>query len=529
MADCTSSRRLRGRGELIPVTNVFGSKLLKPDNSGSLLTRLRGFLVPRLADTYLVGGFVRDTLLGESSSDIDIAVSGDAMFWAREIANYLGGTFIPLDEVNSVGRVVCHVATTVENSGDLYQIDVVSYGDDINHHLSLRDFTVNAMAIPLTKLSEGDELVGNLLDPFGGTRDLEASILKSVSYEVFRNDPLRLLRGVRLSAQLGFLLEDKTQNFMSRDAHLLVNVAQERVRDELLKTLAEPGATKHLRLMDKLSLLGYVIPELEDTRYVVQPSEHYWDVFNHLIETPGNVELVTEPSNKHNSQVASHVPWRSNFESRFEEEISDGHTRLTLLKLAGLLHDIAKPATRSIETSGRLRFIGHDIQGANATENILRRLRLSNRGVNLVSKMVRHHLRPTQMSQHVNKPTQKALYRYFRDLGEVAIDVLFLNMADYLAAKGPQVDVEDWRSHCELMDHIMISGLERMGIPKASKSVIDGHELMAELNISPGKQVGWILEEIREAQSGGVVDSKEAALSLARYLVKNTNGTTSED
>jgi poly(A) polymerase len=310
---------------------------------------------------------------------------------------------------------------------------------------------------------------------------------------------------------------------------MLVSVAQERVRDELLKTLAEPSATQHLRLMDKLSLLGHVIPELEDARDVVQPSEHYWDVFNHLIETPSNVELVTEPSNKQNSLLASYVPWRADFESRFGTEISDGHTRLTLLKLAGLLHDIAKPATRSIETSGRLRFIGHDIQGAKVTEDILRRLRLSSRGVKLVSKMVRYHLRPTQMSQHVDKPTQKALYRYFRDLGEVATDVLFLNMADYLAAKGPQIDVEDWQSHCELMDHIMISGLESRGIPRVVKPVIDGHEVMAELNISPSKQVGWILEEIREAQSEGIVDSKESALSLARYLIENTNRLAEED
>ncbi|SVE36137.1 uncharacterized protein METZ01_LOCUS488991, partial [marine metagenome] len=238
-----------------------------------------------------------------------------------------------------------------------------------NHHLSLRDFTVNALATPLVEWLGADGLVGNLLDPFGGVRDLESSLLKSVSPEVFRDDPLRLLRGVRLSAQLGFSLESKTQSIMSRDSHMLVSAAQERVRDELLKTLAEPSATQHLRLMDKLSLLGHVIPELEDARYVAQPSEHYWDVFNHLIETPSNVELVTEPSNKQNSLLASYVPWRADFESRFGTEISDGHTRLTLLKLAGLLHDIAKPATRSIETSGRLRFIGHDIQGAKVTED----------------------------------------------------------------------------------------------------------------------------------------------------------------
>tara|TARA_Y100001949_G_C15789480_1_gene244341 strand:- start:148 stop:549 length:402 start_codon:yes stop_codon:yes gene_type:complete len=133
------------------------------------------------------------------------------------------------------------------------------------------------------------------------------------------------------------------------------------------------------------------------------------------------------------------------------------------------------------------------------------------------------------MSQHVDKPTQKALYRYFRDLGEVAIDILFLNMADYLAAKGPQIDIEGWRSHCQLIDHIMRSGLESKGIPRVVKPVINGHEIMAELDILPGKQVGWILEEIREAQSGGIVDSKESALSLARYLIENTNMTEQED
>jgi poly(A) polymerase len=357
------------------------------------------------------------------------------------------------------------------------------------------------------------------MDPLGGLADLATATVRAVSDRSFQDDPVRLLRAVRLVAQLGFSLDQNTHNLIERDAHLLSTVAPERLRDELLKTLAEHNASHYLRLMDDLGLLRRLIPELEAARGVTQPKEHYWDVFYHCLETPGQVERVTTGNGGKGDEVLAYVPWHPSLEAHFDEEVSDGHTRRTLIKLAGLLHDVSKPATKTIEPTGRIRFFGHDAQGSEVCQEILRRLRLSSRGIHLITTMVRHHLRPTQMSQGVELPTPRATYRYFRDLGEAAIDILYLNMADYLAAKGPSIEIDDWRGHCRLIDHILHRGLGQDGSPQRTPRLVDGHLLMEALGLSPGTLVGHLLEAIQEAQGAGEIATLEEALELARRLV----------
>ncbi|MBF8268235.1 MAG: hypothetical protein HW388_1743 [Dehalococcoidia bacterium] len=395
---------------------------------------------------------------------------------------------------------------------------MASFAGDITQDMARRDFTVDALALSLDDAPK--ELPGDgLIDPFGGRSDVATATVRAVSGRAFRDDPARLMRAVRLVAQLGFSLDGDTQQLIKRDAHLLSTVAPERLRDELLKTLAEPGASHHLRLMDDLGLLCRLIPELEAARGVAQPKEHHWDVFYHSLEAAGQVERVTWEKGRAGDEVLSHVPWHPSLEAYFEEEVSDGHARRTIIKLAGLLHDIAKPATRTIEPNGRMRFLGHDTQGARVSEGVLRRLRLSSRGIHQVSTMIEHHLRPTQMNQAVELPTRHAIYRYFRDVGEVAIDTLYLNLADYLAAKGPDIELEDWRGHCRLIVHILQQGLEGEAAPQRMPRLVDGHALMEALGLSPGPLVGRLLEAIQEAQGAGEVKTGQEALELARRLM----------
>ncbi|MDA0988363.1 MAG: HD domain-containing protein [Chloroflexi bacterium] len=502
-----------------------------PDLTGSstlretlpLLHVLRDFFSSREVTAYLVGGFLRDAFLGRPTRDIDLAVNGDVLSLAKELAEHTGGTFVLLDETRSIARVVLS-----SELGDVWslkrkQVDMGPFGGDITKDMARRDFTIDALALSLDDAL--DEALGSgggiskIVDPFDGFSDLSAATVRAVSDHAFQDDPVRLLRAVRLVAQLGFSLDQGTIDLIKRDSHLLTNVASERLRDELLKTLAEPDPSPHLRLMDDLGLLCRLIPELEVARGVEQPREHYWDVFYHCLETPSHVDRLMTEEDRAGDDIISYSPWYTSLETYFEEEVSDGHTRRTIVKLAGLLHDVSKPATKTIEDTGRMRFIGHDVQGADVCQEILRRLRLSSRGIHLITTMVRHHLRPTQMSHGDDMPTPRATYRYFRDLGEAAIDTLYLNMADYLAAKGPSIETDDWQGHCRLIDHILHRGLDQEGMPQKMPRLVDGHMLMKALGLPPGAQVGRLLEAIQEALGAGEITTQEEALHLARRLV----------
>jgi poly(A) polymerase len=227
-------------------------------------------------------------------------------------------------------------------------------------------------------------------------------------------------------------------------------------------------------------------------------------------------ELVTK--GHQNSAIYSLVPWTPEQERRFQETVSDGHNRRTILKLTALLHDIAKPQTKAKDATGRTRFLGHSELGAEMVEHRLGQLRLSSRGIAMVSKMVEQHLRPATMQQGADLPTRRAVYRYFRDLGDVAIDTLYLAMADYLAAKGPEVTPDDWARHAKIMTHVMQTSAEQ---PSAERPVrlITGHDLMREFALEPGPVIGEMIERINEAHAAGEIADRQEALDLAAALI----------
>ena len=487
-----------------------------PSPPASLIERAGELFAAKGVEAYLVGGAVRDWLLGRAFRDVDVAVAAHAESIGRDLASALGGHFVPLDEAREIVRVV------VTGDEGAWFLDLSSFRGGIEEDLRRRDFTLDAMAVPLAEAAAGPPLKG-VIDPHGGLADLRAGVIRAVAPSVFASDPARLMRAPRLAAQLGFKIAEDTVRRIQRDAYLVARVAPERIRDELLKLLAAPGATASLRCMDSLGLLLQVIPELAEAKGVTQPKEHHWDVFNHLVETASQVEMVAQAQGDDNGSVVGMVPRFESMNEHFAAQISDGHSRLTLLKLAGLLHDIAKPATRTVETTGRIRFLGHHVEGAEMAERILRRLRVGGRGVELVRLMVQHHLRPSQMAQKNELPTGKAIYRYFRDTGDAAIDTLYLNMADYLAARGPQLTEQEWREHCATIGHILREGLEQKA-PLSLPTLLDGHDIMQTFSLSPGPKVGQLLGLVEEAWAGGEITTKEEALELVKANLEPGGG-----
>lgn len=500
---------------------------ISASGADKLLPRLDGAL-SGLGGGYIVGGFVRDSLLGRASADIDISVPGDAVAVARHVAAALDGRLVVLGTEVRVARVVLDTGSGgTAADGRPWQLDFSSLGGDLERDLARRDFTVNAIAIDLRRLLTGAGDVDSgrlgLLDPYDGTRDLERGLVRSTGETAFRADPARLLRAVRLAAELGFAVEDETRAQIRRHAHRISEVAGERVRGELVRLLNVPGSGRSLAELHRLGLLLQMVPELGPAGGFPQPKEHYWNVLDHSLMTAAAVDyLLREGPWEHAGWALESVPWSAETAAYFRSS-AGACSGATLLKLAAVLHDIAKPQTRSVGDDGRVRFLGHARAGACKATSILTRLRFSAREIGAVRTMVQHHLRPVQMSQQ-GMPSARAIYRFFRDTGEAGtvgagIGTLYLSLADHLATRGPMLDAEGWREHAAVVSYTLAKRAEERARPRPAK-LVDGHDLMDAFGLRPGPRLGALLEAVREARAAGEVASRRDALEMVGSLLE---------
>jgi tRNA nucleotidyltransferase/poly(A) polymerase/very-short-patch-repair endonuclease len=444
-------------------------------------------------------------------ADLDVVTTADSAHAADAIARWLRGHAFPIDATRGYHRVVME-------EGSVAVIDV-SQAEDVITDLARRDYTIDAMAAPI--LEDGG--LGQVVDPFGGGADLEWRTVRMVDAANLRDDPLRLLRAVRLATELEMRVEPGTALTIRSLAPSLDGVAGERVRDELTRILATSRAYEGLRLADDLGLFDMLFPELIAARGVEQPSNHhYYDVFEHSIRAVAAIDEML-----HDIPTKTEWPWlgagfrevMAGFDlDAYMGERTGGQTRLTLTKLATLLHDVSKPETKRTEADGRIRFLGHPEQGAVKAKAICERLRFGNREAEFVSKLVEEHLRPTMLSQG-DLPSRRALYRFFRDLGDAAPACLVLSLADAAAATGPRLQEQRWRGHVAYAYHVLHGGSE-LEAPQDSKRdrLLDGHALIEALGLEPGPEVGRILTALDEAQALGEITTRDEALELARSL-----------
>ena len=480
------------------------------------------FLPPSLADAlravtpagglYVVGGYVRDRLLGRATRDVDLVVGGDPRAVANRLGRMLGGHVFALSQEHGAWRVTLPLpADGVE------QVDVAAMRGSIQHDLAERDFTINALAVP----PDGREM----LDPFDGSGDLDAGTVRLVTPEAVCSDPIRALRAVRHVVELGFVLDGASAEVIRRDAPLVRRTAGERQRDELMRVFDTAGGAEGVRLLDALGLLDVVLPELTPARGCQQPKEHYWDVLEHSIETVVVLDCILAPEPvggacaRRRATLAQYWPDLSATMLRWDEILGEGRSRRAVLKLIGLLHDVSKPETRSVQPDGRTRFFGHAERGAVTAAEVFRRLRFSAREVKLAELLIREHLRPGQLAAPGETPTLRALYRFFRELGDEVPDLLALNLADGAAAAGPRQTAAQWQAHVAYTGWILRQRTERESLVKP-KRLVTGHDLMAELGMDPGPELGRVLDALAEAEAAGELVTREDALEHARTIVK---------
>jgi putative nucleotidyltransferase with HDIG domain len=340
-----------------------------------------------------------------------------------------------------------------------------------------------------------------VVDATGGLADLRARRLRLTSERALVDDPLRGLRGVRLQAALGFTLVPSTRGLIRAHAADLASVSAERVRDELLAILALSGAATAVRRMDALGLLAVVLPEVEPMRATTQPAPHRFPVLEHSLRALAAVDRLL-------ARLSALAPFGDELASHVGEALAGGIDRAQTLKLAALLHDVAKPETRRV-IGGRIRFFEHDVIGAERARVIGARLRLPARVVDPCAAWCAS-ICPLHLVQ-AGVVTRRARYRFFRDLGEEARDLLLLALADGAAVRG-ESPFTTWR-RSPLVRDLFAGWREELAVA-ATPALLRGEDVMQHFGIRPGPEVGELLRRAREAQALGRVGTQEEALAF---------------
>ena len=509
--------------------------------------QLLSAFLKQVPTVYVVGGVVRDYLLGKpvKIADLDLVIDHPVLPAARRVADMLGWAFYPLDEARDVARLVF-----MANAAEPLVCDVARIrNSSVESDLRLRDFTINAMAFAVEQLGQA-----TLIDLFGGQEDLQQNVVRRVSAASLADDPVRLLRAIRFLIQFDFTLDEQTKLQIKRVCSTVTLASAERIRDELWKMLATDQPARAIEALHEVGLLIQVLPEVAHMEGVAQSYPHFEDVYQHTLRVIQHAAqmrnwILGKPQPAIGSEMERWEEMLSPhiiaLRRHFRQPVAVGHTRAEWLVWEALLHDIGKPETRSEEEqpnqSIRYRFFNHDQVGATLAENRLTMLRFSRQEIALARRVVGFHMRPHLLSSSFvgQSISKRAKFRFFRDTHGMqrataaqemntprdrstvqsyntsdGIDTLCLAIVDYQAIHRHANDPKEaYLIHSkELFAYIF----DAAGFAATQQQpLIDGHTLMKQLQLSPGRQIGQMLAMIQEAQAAGEIETEEEALALA--------------
>jgi len=455
----------------------------------SILNQLARFFPNKI---YLVGGSVRDSILGKISPDRDLIVTDiDAREFSLKAAELFDGKFIPLDEENKIYRVVLpdkinylDITNPVENS--------------LEKDIMRRDLTINAIAIDI-RTGEIPQICENYVN------DLNNKIIKGICEENFTDDPLRLLRIFRFYAILGFEIDSELIEIAKKYNNLINKPAKERVEYELMKLFSGKYAHLALLKMDECGILEILFPFIKELKQVPPNLHHHLDLFNHSVETVKQVGILYEDSA---------IP----IKEHMDKVDFGGFSRIAHLRLACFMHDIGKFSTWTIEEdTGRHRFIKHEDAGAKMCVPVLKKLCFSNKQIDYISYIIKKHMYPTAV---VSAPelSEKVMMRYIRKSGDNAIDNILIAQADRLSARGPEITDEIVKENIDALNKLLKFYLDKKENLKPLPKLLNGNEVMKILNIKPSPRLGQIMDALFEAQISSEIVTKEDAVNFIKNL-----------
>jgi len=447
-------------------------------------------------EIYLVGGTVRDYFINPNfiSNDKDIIVTScSAREFGEKLSSSCEGTLIVLDAENQIYRFIFE--------DKINYIDITNpIGESLDADLRRRDFTINSIAINL--------LNGEIIDINNGVDDIKNKKIRGISEQNYIDDALRLLRAFRFQAITGFDIEQSDLEIIRKYVNLINNPAQERINYELIRLFGGEYADKALLNADEAGLLEILFPMINEEKKVPKNSHHHLDLFNHTIETVKQIGILYKFARE---EVKSHL------------DLSDfgGGTRLAHLKLAGFLHDIGKFSTWTIEADGRHRFIMHDEVGAKLVEKFLKNKKYSKKQIDYIRELVRKHIYPSAVAMGAVTDkgiNYKSYMKYIRKMGDNSIDAIILSKADRLSARGEEITDAIVNDNLNQLDSLMNYYISVRDSLTPLPKLLAGEEIMAIKHLTPSKELGEIVDKLKEAQISGDVTTKEEAIEFVINL-----------
>jgi len=483
-----------------------------------ILDRIKESL-PAEQEIYLVGGAVRDLFMSRLSPDFDFALPLGGISVARKIAAALEADFMVLDDERDTGRVIVS-----SEDGTRTYIDFAAYrGANLEEDLRARDFTINAIAYNLKD--------DTIIDPTNGGSDIRARVIRACSPTSLSDDPVRILRAVRQAAAFGFTIDKPTRELMKQSADQILRISTERLRDEVFKILGGPKASASIRALDMLGVLPRLMPELEKMKGVQQSPPHVYDVWTHTLavmdfldETLASLRVGYD-AEKTNDMFTGLLGlrlgrYRERLSAHLASPLNKDRLHRSLLFFAALYHDVCKSETRFIDEEGRTRFYDHDLKGAELAAERARFFNLSNDEIERLQVVIKNHMRihnfASRLELEKQTPSRKAIYRFFRDSDKAGVDLILLALADFRATRANELTIEAWAAYLDVARILLENYWERPEDVVAPPRLLDGNDLMKELDLSPGPQIGALLEAIRENQAAGKIETKQQALDFAR-------------
>ena len=449
-------------------------------------------IFPFKTGVYVVGGSVRDLLAERMPYDYDLVVDRDWTHFASRLGAMTGGHIVELGKQN---QKMLRVITRDR----IYDIMPVN-GSSIENDLRLRDFTINAMALDLS--------TGSLIDPLGGQTDLAAKKIRMISRDVFRKDPVRLIRAYRMAANFDLDIDENTRAAIAADGNRIQESAGERIREELFKILQCPRSHSYLSMMDQSGLLVHIFPEfLKLKQLQVQPAApRTW--FEQTFDSYFHLETLLNPDGG----------LMRSMDSRFFQ--NDPVTRSIILKWSVLFHNLGRlPAKQPADNAIIDYSDEHAARSAAMAQVICRRLRFSRRQSDTIEMVIRHHFQPMVLfnAHRQNSPVEKEFIRLFLDCTDVTPDVLLSALAEFKGRKGAD---DPLTNEFAGFIRMLIQTTDRVLRPRAAlPPPINGNDLINEFGMKPSAEFRLILERIEEERLAKESYSRADALRLVEHLL----------
>ena len=453
-------------------------------------------IFPSLVDceAYLVGGYIRDLIIsGKLSPDRDIIInSQNTREKALELSKKYDLYFVPLDEEYEIYRLIF--------KDKVNYIDIAKMlNNNLSDDILRRDFTINAIAYDINNKK--------IVDLIGGIDDIKKKKINEINRQNFYDDPLRMLRLFRFISKTGFSASQQLYDFIKENHTLISSCSKERINIEIMKMFEGDFCSQTLPLFDETGMAEFLFPSIKEIKKIPPNTHHHLDLFHHLIETVRQIE----------NNLKNETPEIKDY---FSETVFGSTNRLSHLKFAAFFHDLGKPSTWTIEPeTGRHRFIKHDDAGAKLIVPILKEYKFSKKQIEYIQNIIKYHIYPSALV-HDSDRTEKSTMRFFRKTEGFTLDLIQIAKADRLSARGVDVSDEMVKNNLQKLSDLQDLYLKSKDEMKPLEKLLDGFEIMEILNIPQGERLGYIINELKEAQISGTVTNKSQAIEFVRQYLE---------